>query len=64
MLDGYLSDFEQFIDDSDRENYEAILSNYDGLKYEIANLMKAYSANGNKEAAWQTRRDFRVCRQD
>ena len=26
VLDGYLSDFERFIDDSDRENYEAILS--------------------------------------
>ena len=34
VLDGYLSDFERFIDDSDRENYEAILSNYEGLKYE------------------------------
>ena len=31
VLDGYLSDFERFIDDSDRENYEAILSNYEGL---------------------------------
>ena len=51
VLDGYLSDFEQFIDDSDRENYEAILPNYEGLKYENANLM-AYSANGNKEAAY------------
>lgn len=51
VLDGYLSDFEQFIDDSDRENYEVILSNYEGLKYENANLM-AYSANGNKEAAY------------
>lgn len=51
VLDGYLSDFEQFVDDSVRENYEAIISNYDGLKYEIANLM-AYSANGNKEAAY------------
>lgn len=51
VLDGYLSDFEQFIDDSDRENYEAILSNYEGLKYENANLM-AYSANGDKEAAY------------
>lgn len=51
VLDEYLSDFEQFIDDSDRENYEAILSNYEGLKYENANLM-AYSANGNKEAAY------------
>lgn len=51
VLDEYLSDFERFIDDSDRENYEAILSNYEGLKYENANLM-AYSANGNKEAAY------------
>ena len=51
VLDEYLSDFEQFIDDSDRENYEAILSNYEGLKYENANLM-AYSSNGNKEAAY------------
>ena len=51
VLDDYLSDFERFIDDSDRENYEAILSNYEGLKYENANLM-AYSANGNKEAAY------------
>ena len=51
VLDEYLSDFEQFIDDSDSENYEAILSNYEGLKYENANLM-AYSANGNKEAAY------------
>lgn len=51
VLDEYLSDFEQFIDDSDRENYEEILSNYEGLKYENANLM-AYSANGNKEAAY------------
>jgi len=51
VLDEYLSDFEQFIDDSDRENYEAILSNYEGLKYENANLM-AYSANGDKEAAY------------
>ena len=51
VLDEYLSDFEQFIDDSDRENYEAILSNYEGLEYENANLM-AYSANGDKEAAY------------
>ena len=47
VLDGYLSDFERFIDDSDRENYEAILSYYEGLKYENANLM-AYSASGNR----------------
>lgn len=51
VLDDYLAAFEQYVDDSDQDNYEAILSNYDGLKYEIANLM-AYSANGDKEAAY------------
>mgnify|MGYP002674793927 FL=1 len=51
VLDDYLAAFEQYVDDSDQDNYEAILSNYEGLKYEIANLM-AYSASGNKEAAY------------
>lgn len=51
VLDDYLAAFEQYVDDSDQDNYEAILSNYEGLKYEIANLM-AYSANGDKEAAY------------
>lgn len=51
VLDDYLTAFEQYVDDSDQDNYEAILSNYEGLKYEIANLM-AYSANGDKEAAY------------
>ena len=51
LLDGYLAEFEQYVDDTDRDNYEAILTNYDGLKYEIANLM-AYSANGDKVAAY------------
>ena len=51
VLDDYLAAFEQYVDDSDHDNYEAILSNYEGLKYEIANLM-AYSANGDKEAAY------------
>lgn len=51
LLDGYLAEFEQYVDDTDRDNYDAILTNYDGLKYEIANLM-AYSANGDKVAAY------------
>ena len=54
VLDDYLAAFEQYVDDSDQDNYEAILSNYEGLKYEIANLM-AYSANGDKEAAYALR---------
>lgn len=51
VLDGYLVDFEKYVTDADRSNYEAILTNYEGLKYEIANLM-AYSANSNKDAAY------------
>ena len=37
VLDDYLAAFEQYVDDSDQDNYEAILSNYEGLKYEIHN---------------------------
>lgn len=52
VLDGYLANFEQYVTtDSERANYETLLSNYEGLKWEIANLM-AYSANANNEAAY------------
>lgn len=50
-LDGYLEAFEIYITDDDRSNYESLLTNFEGLKYEIANLM-AYSANGQNEAAY------------
>lgn len=52
VLDGYLAEFEQYVTtDSDAENFNNLLTNYEGLKYEIANLM-AYSANGNNEGAY------------
>lgn len=52
VLDGYLAQFEQYVTtDSDAENYNNLLTNYEGLKYEIANLM-AYSAGGNNEGAY------------
>lgn len=51
VLDGYLADFEKYVTDANRSNYEAILTNYEGLKYEIANVL-AYSANSNKDAAY------------
>lgn len=52
VLDGYLAEFEEYVTtESDRANYETILTNYEGLKYEIANLM-AYSAGGNNEGAY------------
>ncbi|MDD6307378.1 MAG: methyl-accepting chemotaxis protein [Clostridiales bacterium] len=51
VLDGYLAEFEKYVEDDERANYEAILTNYEGIKYEIANLM-AYSANSQKDAAY------------
>lgn len=52
VLEGYLAEFEDYVTtDSDRANYEAILTNYEGLKYELANVM-AYSAGGNNEGAY------------
>ena len=51
ILEGYLADYEKnYLKESDRESFERIVSNYEGMKYELANLM-AYSANNEKEAA-------------
>lgn len=52
LLDGYLKEFEKYINDDNRASYESLLSNFEGLKYEIANLM-AYSAGGKNEAAYE-----------
>ncbi len=51
LLDGYLADFEKYIDEENRASYESLLTNFEGLKYENANLM-AYSAGGKNEAAY------------
>lgn len=51
VLDGSLTEFETYVTDDLRSNYEAILTNFEGLKYEMANVL-AYSANSNKEAAY------------
>lgn len=51
ILEGYLADYEEnYLQESDRESFEKIVSNYEGMKYEIENMM-AYSANNEKEAA-------------
>lgn len=50
-LDGDLAAFEKYITDDNRSNYDTLLTNFEGLKYEIENLM-AYSANGQNEAAY------------
>lgn len=51
VLEGYLEDFQKYVGENEQANYEAILTNFEGLKYEIANLM-AYSANSKKDAAY------------
>ena len=53
ILDGYLADFRVYVNtDEDQAYYEKLVSGYEGIKYEIANLM-AYSAEGDNEAAYE-----------
>lgn len=53
VLDQYLKEFEVFTRSagSTQESYTALLENYEGMKYEIANLL-AYSANSQNETAF------------
>lgn len=51
VLDGYLSEFQAYVNEDNKADYDNLLSNYEGLKYELANLM-AYSANGKNEEAY------------
>lgn len=51
VLDGYLEDYKAVVSEEDRENYEQMLSNYEGLKYDIATLL-GYSAAGDNDAAF------------
>ena len=50
-LDGYLKDFETHVTADQRNNYNTLIENYEGLKWEIASLM-AFSANGQNEDAY------------
>lgn len=50
-LDGYLADFSPYVAEEMQGDYESLLANYEGLKWEIANLM-AYSANVDNEGAY------------
>ena len=51
VLEGYLDEYEKnYLLEEDRTAFELIVSNYEGMKYEIANMM-AYSANNEKVAA-------------
>lgn len=50
-LEAYLEDYKQYLGKDDKKAYNSLLENYEGMKYELANLM-AYSANGNNEEAY------------
>ena len=53
ILEDYLEEYEQnYLMESDREAFDQIVSNYEAMKYELANMM-AYSANNEKEAAYE-----------
>lgn len=51
-LDEMLSGYSKNIPSGDEEVFNQLLSSYEGLKYEIANLM-AYSGNSKKTAAYE-----------
>lgn len=50
-LETYLDDFQEYVTDDNKAEYDELVSNYEGMKYELANLM-AYSANNDNEAAY------------
>lgn len=51
VLEGYLEEFNIYVTEDNQADYESLLANYEGLKYELANLI-AYSGNGQNEAAY------------
>lgn len=51
ILDGYLGEYRIYVTEDQQDNYAGLLENYEGLKWELANLM-TYSANGNNAGAY------------
>lgn len=51
VLEGYLEEFKIYVDEDNQAEYNNLMTNYEGMKYELANLM-AYSANSENEAAY------------
>lgn len=50
-IDAYLTDYEQYLTDEDKQAFNQLVSDFEGMNYEIANLL-AYSANSQNEAAY------------
>lgn len=51
VLEGYLEDYSPYVTAEMTKDYESIFTDFEGLKWEIANLM-AYSANNNNTGAY------------
>lgn len=51
ILDGHLRDYQNYVTEDQQKAYESLIENYEGLKWELANLM-TYSANGNNADAY------------
>ncbi|MDE7247078.1 MAG: methyl-accepting chemotaxis protein [Lachnospiraceae bacterium] len=51
ILDGHLQDYRVYLTKEQQEAYESLMESYEGLKWELANLM-AYSANGDSVGAY------------
>lgn len=51
ILDGHLEDYQSYVTEDQQQAYESLIKNYEGLKWELANLM-TYSANGNNADAF------------
>lgn len=51
ILDGYLEDYQAVVAKEDSENFEELMTDYEGLKYDIATLL-GYSAAGDNDAAF------------
>ena len=52
VLEGYLEDYEKsYLMEEDREGFEKIVADYEGMKHEISSMM-ALSANNQKEEAY------------
>ena len=50
-LDNKLADYKKYVTDEEMASYEAMLTSYEGIKYETASLM-AFSALGDKDSAY------------
>ncbi|MDO5403121.1 MAG: methyl-accepting chemotaxis protein [Eubacteriales bacterium] len=52
LLEEEILKYKEYVEEENTADYEALIGDYNSLKYEIANLL-AYSASGDKEKAYE-----------